>query len=212
MWYLYAISAIFLFAHFVHSQRSLYITLGIACVLKIVICIPPSGSVIPVPVNYLFDNLIWFTLGQAFAYRQIRWNKSVPLLLGALFVLLFIPAYVLGWSSGFLSALLTLLGVLASVGCVNILTRDKAVINGVWKYASKYMLQIYLLHTICAAGIRIVLLKIGVAHLLPHLLFGIVFSYVLPVICAVIAERVTILNVFFFPVKTVKGLLHKKQV
>ena len=78
-------------------------------------------------------------------------------------------------------------------------------------YIAKYILQIYLLHSISAAGIRILLFNAGITHIRPHFVLGVVFSFVIPILCAMIAKRIPCLNIVFFPVQTVKILLHKEK-
>ena len=211
MWYLYAIAAIFLFAHCLRSDTSLWVMLGIAAVLKAVSCIPWMATAIPIPFNYLCQNAVWFVLGQACAYRQRVPSRTAALVCLLLFGGLFAVTTAFARDAEWVRTGLTLLGLLAAVGLVHTLTRHKTAVSGVWKYLSKYMLPIYLLHTLFAAGIRILLLKVGVTHLLPHLVLGLAFSFVPPILCAAIAERTRVLNVFFFPVKTVKEWCAKKE-
>lgn len=211
MWYLYAISIIFFFAYSINSKRSFAFILSVACILKIIICIPETSSLIPVPFNYFFDNFVWFVIGQIFAYKQFALNKEKSILTTFLFVSLFTVSLFFDLKSEFIDAAITFLGIIASISVIYLLTKEKTSINGVWKYVSKYMLQIYLLHTICAAGIRIILLKLDVTQLIPHLVFGIIFSFMIPILCAIIAERIEILNIFFFPIPTFKKLFLKNK-
>lgn len=210
MWYLYAISVVFLFAHVIRSDKSAYILLLVALLFKIV-SISGLNSFIPIPIAYLFQNLLWFVIGQMFSYKQIRLSIRTSLLAALLFVVLFACKTLFEFNAEVVDAILTFLGVIASAGMVYNLTKNKSKAVGLWKYLSKYMLQIYLLHTIFAAGIRAVLLKIGISHACPHIILGLVFSFVPPVVCAIIAERMRMLNFFFFPIKTVKEFLASKK-
>ena len=206
MWYLYAIAIIFFFAKYIDSPKTAYILLGISVVLKI-LCVTGFSGILP--LYYLFGNMIWFVIGQLMAYGQIKPGKIVSAICCIGFFVLFAVKKV--FSFYFLDPVLTFLGVIASVGIVYHLTQNKTCVTRPWLYLSKYMLQIYLLHTICAAGIRAVLLKVGVSHALPHVVIGLLFSFVAPVICAIIAEKIAVLNVFFYPVKTIKSFYQKKR-
>ena len=210
MWYLYAISVIFLFSKFIDSEKTAYIVLGAALMMKI-ISISGADWLIPVPINYLCQNMIWFVLGQLFMYKQIILSKIITAMLTLLFIVLFAYRTICDLDSSLMNTLLTLLGLSASTGAVYYLTNKRTATAGLWKYLSKYMLQIYLLHTIFAAGIRSVLLKLGITHVIPHIVMGLVFSFVIPITCAIIAERIWFLNIFFFPVKTVKRLMANKR-
>lgn len=210
MWYLYAMSIIFLFAKFIYSEKTAYTTLGIALIMKI-ISISGVAWLIPVPFIYLFQNMIWFVVGQLFAYKQIVLKKGATVILSLLLFALFTYKIVYDLDSALLNEVLTLCGLGASIGVVYSLTSNRTVTAGMWKYLAKYMLQIYLLHTICAAGIRTVLFKFGISHVLPHMVMGLVFSFAVPILCAMIAERVWCLNIFFFPVKTIKKLIANRR-
>ena len=203
MWYLYAISSVILFVCVMRSDKSACIILGAALLAKVLVDPAGFGIWFSVPVNYLFRNMIWFVLGQLFAYRNIKLGMGISLLLAALHVGFFV------FGCNISSSILTLLGVLASAGIIYNLTKNKTKMTGPMKYVAKYMLQIYLLHTIFAAGTRILLLKIGVTQLWIHLILGAVFSFVPPILCSMIAERSKYLNIFFFPVKTIKELGRK---
>lgn len=209
MWYLYAISVIYLFAYPIQTKKAEKIIVCTAFIFKILVSIPAFNSVIPVPVNYLFQNMIWFVMGQVFAHRKIELNKSVSLAFIFLFVIIFALKSIFAVESNMLNIVLAFLGIVASTGTIIVLTKNKTTITGPMKYIAKYMLQIYLLHTICAAGIRIILLKAGITHIAPHFALGIVFSFVLPMTCAMVAERIKFLNIIFFPIKSVKHFFGK---
>lgn len=211
MWYLYAIALIFLFAHLIRSDKSAYSILGVSVFLRVFICFPCIYSTLPISISYICRNMIWFVLGQVVAYKKLRLSLLFSLLLGVAFIILFIPTFILDWDFEFISTMLTFLGVLSSVGIISNLTENKTTISGVWKYVSKYMLQIYLLHTMCAACVRIVLFKLGITHIVPHLLIGLCASFVLPILCAIIAEKVYVLNIVFFPTKVLKNIWNKKD-
>ena len=210
MWYLYAISVVFLFSTFIASDKVAYTILGVAIFFKL-LCVWDVDWLLPLPASYLLQNMIWFVLGQFFAYKQIKLSTRSTLLLALLFVVAFVYRCVFDFAIGFCDEMLTLLGITASAGIVYNLTRNKTAVTGMWKYLSKYMLQIYLLHTIFAAGIRVVLLKFGITAVVPHVLLGIIFSFVMPILCAMIAERITLLNFFFFPLQTIKKFVLRKR-
>jgi hypothetical protein len=69
-------------------------------------------------------------------------------------------------------------------------------------FTNRYSLQIYLLHTIFTAGIRIVLVRLNVSQWWVHVIVGTVFGFACSVLIAVIAEKMKWPNLFFFPTKT----------
>lgn len=70
----------------------------------------------------------------------------------------------------------------------------------------KYTFQIYLTHTIFAAGFRIFLYKIGIVLYPIHLIGGIMVSIYLPVLMSVISEKIKITQVLFYPYETIRKI------
>lgn len=206
MWYMYAISVITLCTPVIRTDRTCGITLLAALCMRMIMCIPGCSEVIPIPLRYLFMNQIWFVLGGIWAYKGVILKKWASIALAVFFLAMSAMAYAYRISDDVLNTVLTATGVLASAELFRWLTKDKEKMSLVWKLISKYMLQIYLLHTICAAGIRIVLLKLGIMNFSIHFVMGILFSFVVPIVCAAFAERVKVLNIVFYPTKTVKEL------
>lgn len=203
MWYLYAICIITLFTPMLKTERAANGCLLASLVLKIVVCIPACNSAIPIPISYLFQHQIWYVLGSLWAYKKITVRKWLVAVFAVTFVTVSTAAFIRGFENAFLDILLTFTGVVATAELCRLITGKTKMFIG-WKLVAKYMLQIYLLHTIFAAGIRIVLLKLGINSFWIHLPFGIVFSIVPAVVCGLIADRIKFLNVFFYPVKTIR--------
>ena len=76
-------------------------------------------------------------------------------------------------------------------------------------FMNKYSFQIYLLHTIFTAGIRIILMRLSITSWVIHIIVGTLCGIVFSVLAAVIAKKIKILNIFFFPTKTYKQLKTK---
>ncbi len=70
-------------------------------------------------------------------------------------------------------------------------------------FVNRYSFQIYLLHTIFTAGIRILLIRANVTQWWIHVLVGTIFGLACSVLAAKIAEKVKFLNFFFFPAKII---------
>lgn len=206
MWYMYAIAIVTLCTPVIRTDRVCAIALLIALCLKIVICIPSCAEIIPIPLNFLFANQIWFLLGGIWEYKRVNLNKWRAISFAVFFFAMSVVEYAYDISHNALSAVLTFTGVVASAELFRWATKDKEKMSLIWKLISKYMLQIYLLHTICAAGIRIILLRLGIMNFIIHLVMGILFSFAVPIVCAAVAERTKILNIVFYPTKTVRKL------
>lgn len=206
MWYMYAICVITLCTVIPRTERELKLVVLGAIGLKIIMCVPGCSNYIPIPLNYLFDNQIWYVMGMLWAYKRIELPKRLTALFTAVFITVSSAEFFLWKGNDVLDALLTFAGLAASAGWFSSFTANKTKMPRTWALIAKYMLQIYLLHTIFAAGIRIVLLRLGIASFWVHLPLGILFSIVAPIVCGAVAERIPILNVVFYPSKTVKKL------
>lgn len=206
MWYLYAVAVITVLFPPIRSKTWLAVVCAVAIVLKLVTWLPGYQEI--TPLHYLCRDSVWFALGMVWAYTRVQLKGWMAATSALAFVGLgvFHSLYPQGRES---AMLLTFLGVVGSVELIRVMVRNKTKLSGVWKYLSRYMLQIYLLHTICAAGIRIVLFRLGVTHWAIHLPAGLVFSFGVPILCAMLAQRIRFLNIVFFPSKTIRELRAK---
>lgn len=96
-----------------------------------------------------------------------------------------------------------IVGIAGSIALVSLLIHLEC-INKVLGKICKYSFPIYLLHTIFTAGIRVILMKIGINQYLIHVGMGLVFGFACPIVIAIIANKVKVFNVFFYPSKTIK--------
>lgn len=100
----------------------------------------------------------------------------------------------------FAKEVMVLLGIYASIMFISLLRNIKLAAK-FFDFMNKYSFQTYLLHTIFTAGIRIVLLRVGVTNWVVHVLLGTVCGIACSVLVAEIAKRVWFFNIFFFPTK-----------
>ena len=74
-----------------------------------------------------------------------------------------------------------------------------------------YTLQIFLTHTIFAAGMRIFLLKIGITNSIVHIAVGLITSIYVPVIMSKISEKIKYTQFLLCPINTIEELRMKKR-
>jgi fucose 4-O-acetylase-like acetyltransferase len=103
----------------------------------------------------------------------------------------------------FVKELMLLFGIYASILFISMLQELKPVASFL-DFVNKYSFQIYLLHTIFTAGIRIVLIRLGVTQWVIHTVVGTAVGLVFSVAAAVIAKKIKPLDFFFFPTKFIK--------
>lgn len=99
--------------------------------------------------------------------------------------------------------LIMVLGICSSIAFISIITKIGAVAKFL-DFMNRYSFQIYLLHTIFTAGIRIVLVKMNINQWFIHLVVGCICGLVFSVIAAIIANKIKVLNICFFPSKVLK--------
>ena len=63
-----------------------------------------------------------------------------------------------------------------------------------------YTMPVFLMHTIFAAGLRAVLMKLGIVHPAVHVAAGISVSFAGPILAAVVMERLK-LDILLYPGK-----------
>ena len=101
----------------------------------------------------------------------------------------------------FVKELMILIGIYSSIMFVSLLENCKLVVRFL-DFINKYSFQIYLLHTIFTAGIRIILLRINIEEWWIHVLLGTVCGLIFSVLTAEVAKKIKFLNFFFFPAQT----------
>ena len=158
----------------------------------------PLGS-----MDVVFYSALAFGIGTFVNFEKLAkiplWAKCIVVVLhvatGTAFVLLN------KIEAPFIKELMILFGIYSSIMFISILQNCKIVARFL-DFVNKYSFQIYLLHTIFTAGIRIVLVRLNVTQWGIHVIAGTVCGLAFSVLSAVIAKKVKFLNFFFFPAKT----------
>ena len=103
----------------------------------------------------------------------------------------------------FIKEIMSLFGIYSSIVFISLIEKNK-IVSRVLLFINKYSFQIYLLHTIFTAGIRIILIRINITQWWIHVVVGTVCGLAFSVLAAVLAEKIKFLNFFFFPTKICK--------
>ncbi len=75
--------------------------------------------------------------------------------------------------------------------------------NAVAGFFAKYTMPIFLMHTLFAAPVRIVLMKLGLSNFLIQTVVGIAVSIIGPIVAAMIMKKTRYLDFFVYPGKFV---------
>ncbi len=206
-WYLYALFFLFcIWTAFSGILKNWQITL-------VVVLIGYLAPIFGIPLGSLdvvFYSALAFGTSTFVDFKSLTklstWAKCLVVILhivtGAIFIILN------KIEAPFIKELMILFGIYSSIMFISILQNCKTIARFL-DFINKYSFQIYLLHTIFTAGIRIILLRINRTQWWIHVLLGTACGLVFSVLAAKIANKVKCLNFFFFPSKVL--LLKKKE-
>lgn len=111
--------------------------------------------------------------------------------------------YIAGVEHGIVSFLLGLLAC-----CSIVMLIEKIYANRrqcvVFDILVKYTMPIFLMHTLFAASLRTVLIKLGIQNAVIHVALGIAISFFGPIIATVIMKKTKWLEFFLYPGKFIK--------
>lgn len=213
-WFLYALLSIFIIIPLIekllkNNEKRVF---GVLVICKIISVFLTSGI-------YFIDSFMWnaiyFYLGIFINDNKKENNKIKMNLMNIALVLIYIIVALVLYNSKYFTndIILKLTNILFAISgvfiCINIF---KDINNSkILDTFKKYTFQIYLLHTIFAAGMRIILLKLNITNYYIHLILGLFASIYIPVIISIVSEKIKYTEIFFYPTKTIKELKERKD-
>jgi len=197
-WYLYALFFIFLVTPTFSSVKATVVGLIVALAAKALILTGGGYSVYA--VSTVLSNEIWFVLGMSiYTFNvQLKGRKVQGTILGLLFVILSVVVYAAGISGGAISFIM---GLLACVAVILMVTDFEEKLGRGMDFLAKYTMPIFLMHTLFAASLRSVLLKVGVTNVVAHVVLGLGISFAGPIIATWIMKKTKWLEFFLYPNK-----------
>lgn len=203
-WFLYALLAIFIIVPLIEKifKNDKYKVITFFIILKII-------SIFVTTRIYFIDSImnyaIYFYLG-AFVNKIKKTYINEDILYSVIYILLGIFYYIYksNLPKTFIEIIEIIFAITGIIICFNIFKKVKK--SKIMDTYKKYTLQIFLLHTICAAGVRVVLLKLGIRDYWIHLTIGLLASIYFPVFISKFCERIKYLDFFFYPVKTIQKI------
>lgn len=152
-------------------------------------------------------NWLWFLLGMTVQYNEIPVTGRMSYI-GILVIPLSIIGLVYLPDELWFVAVLIVLGILFSISISKLLKRHS---RPVFALVSNCLLPIYLLHTLCAAPVRILLVRMGVIQPAVHFIFGLAASFIIPIMLALLARRFIPLYFLFRPTDAIKKIRSKRK-
>lgn len=205
-WYLFALLIIFMIVPTFKSKGIAFSALVASFALKVVF----TFEICPVEsVNNVLRNIIWFALGMCLCYFDLTdfFRKKAVFVFGLVLSCAYVPATLyVAKSDVIMPHLDFVMGIIGCVATLSVLMRLSG-INIFGKLAdvsSAYTMPIFLLHTLFAATMRSVLVKIGITNGAVHLVIGLIISFAGPVFTYWIASKVKFLDFWFYPGKYIK--------
>lgn len=213
-WYLYALFFMFFFIPCLNNKKQATILLVISFIARIVfiICVDNSIST-PYPIYSTLCRMIWFVIGMFLAFDvfdfKAVYSKAIMIIFGVTAIGLCIYFYRELYLNQTVQYIIGMLFVISII----ILSKNLhfGFIDKISFKCSEYFMPVYIMHTIFSAGVRIVLLKLGVANFAVHLVFGIAAGFLLPVAIYEIAKKIPPLLFFIYPKKAILKMKRKKQ-
>ncbi len=199
-WYLYALFFIFLVTPTFNSVKAAAVGLVVALAAKGLIL---TGGYSIYAVSTVLSNEIWFVLGMSIcAFNvQLKGRKVQGMICGVLFIILSIMVYTAEISS---SAASFIMGLLACVAVIMMVAGFEEKLGRGMEFIAKYTMPIFLMHTLFAAPMRSVLLKLGITNAVAHIVLGVGISFAGPIIAAWIIKKTKWLEFFLYPNKIIK--------
>jgi fucose 4-O-acetylase-like acetyltransferase len=205
-WYLYCLFFMFVITPTFRGKRSAYIGLAAAICLKL-LSVFKGGFGMPV-VTYLLVYEIWFVAGMCISVFKInKWLVEIPGIFGAVVSVAFFISTVALPKLGLQShGAYFIMGVMGCVSVLMVICRvfRSNVQNAAMGFMAKYTMPVFLMHTIFSAGLRSVLLKIGITNAGVHVIFGLLIGFIGPVIAAKVMSRFKCLDFLLYPNRYVK--------
>ena len=200
-WYLYALFFIFLVTPTFNSVKAAAVGLVVALAAKSLILTGGGYSVYA--ASTVLSNEIWFVFGMSICSFnvQLKDRKIQGTIFGLLFVILSIVVYTAEISD---SAISFVMGLLACVAVIMMVAGYEEKFGRGMEFIAKYTMPIFLMHTLFAAPLRSVLIKIGIESAVIHVVLGLVISFAGPIIAAWIMKKTKWLEFFLYPNKFIR--------
>ena len=150
-------------------------------------------------VSTVLSNEIWFVLGMSICTFNVQLKgKTVQgTASGLLFIFLSVAVYRSTIQSDVISFIM---GMLACATIVILTTSCERKFGRVMDFVAKYTMPIFLMHTLFAAPVRSILMKVGIENAMVHIVLGLEISFVGPTIAAWIMKKTKWLEFFLYPI------------
>lgn len=209
-WYLYSLFFIFVFVPVFKNKKMMFLGLVLAVFFKFLSMMQMLHIHIYI-LSTVMINCIWFVIGMCIPFidlsKFINGGGYKPLIIsclsGTLFIILSILIYLLDIKVSLIDFLMGILACSSVVILFMYICRNNRP-NFIMKFLSAYTMPIFLMHTICAAPVRIVLMKLGIDNTFIHVISGVFISFAGPIAIAYIMGKNKYLDFLLYPTRYIK--------
>lgn len=211
-WFIYILLFIFIIMPIIEwiFKGNIYLTVFMLLILHVISILLPIDIYV---IDLLMIYIIYFYMGKIISIKQnlcSHWGGVLLYIIVFNIISVVICYLEMNYPSGnvviqiltLIAAILSLYAFLSLFKNIELKIKPYRFIN----FLSKYTFPIFLMHTIFSAGIRIVLLKIGIDNFYIHFIFGLTFGMLGPIIVMKILEYTKYLEFFVYPLNTIKKL------
>lgn len=204
-WYLYCLFFIFLVTGTFKNTKQAIAGTVLALGMK-AISIIGIGDGYAYAVSTVLSNEIWFVLGMLICFMEVpKIANRLSIFVGTtvVFIILSVVISEMDYEFRGMSFVMGLLACFSIVGtCIVLEKRGKQ--SAIMTWLSRYTMPIFLMHSIFAATLRSVLLKLVITTAWIHIPAGIAISIFGPVIAENIMKKSKYLEFFLYPSKFLK--------
>lgn len=142
----------------------------------------------------IFYYLLFFVLGSVFWQYKERLIRMPIFLYAFVFILLNLLFFF--WHT---NALIIHIGgiFIALSGIALVISCAKHIKSNILSKIGQLSMPIYLIHIVAMAGIRIVLLKIGMTNIYLHVILGFLFGLIIPILVYMLLKKIKINKIIF---------------
>jgi len=201
-WYLYALFFLFILMPPVKSRNAVLAVLTISAGAWFGVAL--AAGRIPYCTEIVGGNAVWFALGMGVS--AFSWEKRfgrVTNIAGALFIPGSVAVFWLQMDFAGLPLLMGLWGCLFVMSVTYTIFRARKQ-AALFRFLAEYTMPVFLMHTIFAAGTRIVLLKLGIASGPVHFALGLCASFAGPILAMWIMRKTKYPAFIIYPSRFVR--------
>lgn len=214
-WYLYTLFLLFCLippAVGIRKQKTLIEMCVLTCIIKVLYVVWLSDKApIPDSIAKVMTSALWFCMGMTIAEFPFKKNKIFSVVAGGSIILACFFSYFVYWRPNESKLIQFCFASVFTIAITYLFqSKEQYDSNGLVRYSVRYFMPVYVLHTIAAAGVRTILLKIGITSGVLHFIIGCGVSVFIPIVIYMIAEKHWWLLFWFEPIKALKMRKQKK--